>query len=392
MKLNRLALIARIVLIGALCACDRTPKEWKTANMTPLTPRLQTVFEKTKTVCFGRFMIDVPASATVSWGEADVSLGVSVYPKGIDEVNAEAKKFIDELKSEKAINRSNEPLLVSVEDVDNPQGKIVTGYDGFEAINEFKINGYFKLNDDAFVINARPLGEQKDESVADIKDISRRLRWRAKDEVPTEPGNCIDHAFLSDKKNPTEDDLLEHVRVGFRLKEFPDVHLSIYVAPSNKYDPESDSLERQLKRIAADTLPESKLVMATTKFFRRSPRVIHDRKTGFEVLVRTADEEGSLSHHDFQVKFVGVPRDVLRPYADIQFVTGVGDNAAGSAKASLTDEESIAVWDKITSTIRVRPTNAASTKPAGGGSQHARPLGGPEATGRICPQIGWVGA
>lgn len=370
-----------------LAACDHHPKEWKTPNMTSFTSRLQPVFDKTKTVCFGRFMVDVPASATVAWGGTDVPLGVTIYRDGVDEVKALTQKFVDELKSEKAIYLNNVPLLISVDDMRQPEGKIVIGYDGFEAIGMLKINGYFRMNNDGVIIDARPLEEQKDETIADIKSIARRMRQRPEDEIPIEPGNCVEHFFLPDKQNPTRDDLMEHIRIGFRLKEFPDAHFSIYVAPSNPPDPEGDSLRTQWKRIKeSPTTPDEKAALAKIDFFRESPRQIHEWKTGYEVLLRNPDEEHVHSYHDFQAKFTGVPHDPFRPYADIQFQTGVGDNAAGSTKASLTDEEAIAVWDKITSTIRVRPTSSEPLKSAGTGPR--LPLGELAATGRTCPRTG----
>lgn len=335
-------------------------------------------------------MVEVPASATVVWGEADVPLGVNLYAKGIDEVEALARKFTDELKSEKAIYHNDIPLLVSVDNVSQPPGQIITGYEGFEAIDEFKINGYFRLNNDGLVIDSRPLRAHKDETIALIKSIALRLRQRDEQEVPAEPGNCIEHAFLSDKQNPTEDDLLEHIRVGFRLKEFPDAHFSIYVAPANPYNPEGDSLETKTKRFFEDpATPEEKKMLAAIKVLRRRARQIYDWHTGFEALMRMPDEEGSHAHHEFQMKFTGVPRDVLRPYADIQFQTGVANDAAGATQPSLKDEEAIAIWDKITSTIRVRPTGAAALKGSGADSSARRPLGELAATGRVCPQTGW---
>jgi len=84
--ITRLHIVPLAAVLLMLAACDRTPKEWKTPNMTALTPRLQAVFQKTKTVCFGRFMVDLPSSATVAWGETDVSLGISVLPNSVDEV------------------------------------------------------------------------------------------------------------------------------------------------------------------------------------------------------------------------------------------------------------------------------------------------------------------
>lgn len=358
--------------------------------MTVLTPRLQPMFEKTKTFCFGRFMIDVPASATMLWDDPIVPLTVSIYQNGVDEVKNLAQKFINELKSEKAIYLKKIPLLISVDYVHQPDGQIVTGYDGFESVGELKINGYFSWGDDGLVINSRPLKENRDRATASIISIAQRLRKRSENEIPPESGNCIEYAFLPDKPNPSEEDLMEHIRVGFRLKDFPDAHFSIYVAPSNPHNPEGDSLKRKWKRIMEDpATPEEKKSLASLKFLRQSPRQIHDWKTGYEVLLRNPDEEGVHSYHDFQVKFTGVPHDPYRPYADIQFQTGVANNAAGATKASLTDEEAIAVWDKITSTIRVRPTSATPAKTAGAGPQPQIPLGELAATGRACPQTGW---
>jgi hypothetical protein len=387
---KRLSLVPLAAVMLVLAACEHDPKEWKTSNMTALTPRLQPVFEKTKTICFGRFVVDVPDSATVIWGNTIVPYDVSVYPNGVDQVKSLAQKFTDDLKSKKAIYQNDVPLLISVEDVAQPEGKLIVGYEDFQSIDDLKINGYFRLNNDGVVINARPLRGEKDETIADINSIARRLRPRIENEIPGEPGNCIEHAFLIDKPNPTNDDLLEHIRIGFRLKEFPDAHLSIYTAPSNPHNPEGDSLEAQWKRILEDpATPEEKKVLAATKFFRKSPRQIHDWHTGYEVLMRSPDEKGSHSHHDFQIKFTGVPNDPFKPYADIQFQTGVADDAAGATKASLTDEEALAVWDKITSTIRVRPTSAAPAKSAGANSPPRFPLGELAATGRTCPQTGW---
>lgn len=358
--------------------------------MSAPTPRLQAMFEKTKTVCFGRFIVDVPASATVAWGEVAVPLGVNVYSNGTAEVKALAQKFIDELMSEKAINQNDVPLLISVHDVDQPEGKIVVGYEDFQAINGLKINGYFRLNNDGVVIDSRPLRPRKDQVIADITSIARRLHQRAENEIPTEPGNCIEGAFLPDSAAPREEPPAEIIRIGFRLKEFPDTHLSIFVGPSNPHYEESHSLEWRLTQLEKNQKaqdPNNPLIK--TKDLRRGARQIHGWLNGFEALSRTPEQAEIHSIHDFAMDFRGVPSDSLKPYVEIQMQTGVADNVAGATKASLTDEEAIAVWDKITSTIRVRPTGAAAVKTAETDSVPRLPLGELAATGRACPQTGW---
>ena len=266
---------------------------------------------------------------------------------------------------------------------------IVTGYEGFEAIGELKINGYFKLNNDGVVVEARPLIERKDQVILDITSIAQRLRQRAEHEVPAEAGNCIEYAFLPDKPWTEKERRAELVSIGFRLKEFPDTHLSISIRPSNPHYSESNTLKWQLERLEKNLKAENpNHIRLQTKYFRRGTRQIHDWVEGFEALSRSPDQADIHGIHDFGMDFQGVPYDPLKPYADIRMQTGVADNAAGATKPILTDEEAIAVWDKITSTIRVRPTGAAAVKIAGADPQPRRPLGELAATGRSCPQTG----
>jgi hypothetical protein len=308
---------------------------------------------------------------------------------GVAKVKALEQEFINQLKSEKAINHDDVPLLLSVDDVAQPEGKLVIGYEDFEAINGLKINGYFRLNNDGVVFNTYSFVDEKDRTIALIKNVAGRLRRRAEDEVPTEPGNCIEYAFLPDESGAGKEPRAELVRIGFRLKEFPDTHLSIFVGPSNPNYTQSSSLEWRLDRLEKEQKagdPNNPLLK--TKNLRRGPRQIHDWLNGFEALSRSPERAEIHSINDFAMDFRGVPGDPLKPYAEIQMQTGVADNLAGATKASLTDEEAIAVWDKITSTIRVRPTGKSAVEAAEAQGQR-RPLGELAATGRVCPQTGW---
>lgn len=377
------------VILTLLASFDRTPNEWKTPNMTQLTPRLKPLFEKTKTVCFGRFLIDVPASTTIIWGDVDIPLGVSIYPGGAEQVKELAQKFIDELNATKAIYHNHVPLLIAADDVSEPPGKIITGYEDFMSIKDLRINGYFQLNSDGVVINSRPLQDDKDRAIGTINSIARRLRPRTENEIPTEPGNCIEHAFLPDRSAERGEEEGELIRIGFRLREFPDTHLSVLLNPSNPHYGESDSLKWQLERLEKDENAEDpNHPLLKTRYLRRGPRQIHDWLNGFEALSRTPEQPNTHGIHDFAMDFRGVPSDPLKPHADIRMQTGVADNAAGATKPSLTDEEAIAVWDKITSTIRVRPTSRTAVKTSESGPPR-HPLGELAATGRVCPQTGW---
>lgn len=334
-------------------------------------------------------MVDLPQTTTVAWGRTSVPLSATIYPNGENEVKMLQQEFIEKLRSEKAINHGDVPLLLQVEDIAQPEGKIVIGYEGFEAINRLKINGYFKLNDYGVIFDTYSLVNSKDKDVGQMKSIARRLRLRSETEIPTEPGNCIEYAFLPDELAVEREHQAELVRIGFRLKEFPDTHFSIFVRPSNPHKNESNSLKWQLERLEKNLKAENpNHPRLNTKYFRRGTRQLHDWAEGFEALSRSPDQANIHGIHDFGMDFQGVPYDPLKPYADIRMQTGVANNAAGATKPSLTDEEAIAVWDKITSTIRVRPTGAAAVKTAGTDTQPRLPLGELAATGRSCPQTG----
>ncbi|AVR97763.1 hypothetical protein C9I28_20580 [Pseudoduganella armeniaca] len=354
--------------------------------MTALTPRLKAIFATTKTVCFGRFIVDVPATATVAWGSGSVDLGIAVYPDAAKEVDEEAEKFIEELKNTKAIYHDHMPLFLSEEHIEEPLGRIITGYEGFDAMQGLKISGYFSWGKDGFIIDARPLQEDRSETVADIKSIAQRLRPRVEDEVPAEPGNCLEYAFLRDKPGTGGEGTVAHLRIGFRLKEFPDTHVSIFVGPSNPHHSEGNSLEWRLADLEKEQRAEDpNHPMLKTVYFRRGPRQIHDWLNGWEAISRSPDQPDAHGVHDFVLQVKGIPNDVLHPYADIQMETGVADNLAGAVKPSLTDEEAVAVWDAITSTIRVRPT----TTKASAQQSSRKPLGERLVSGRTCSQTGW---
>jgi len=381
------SLIVAGILLPA--SFDSDAKDWKAPTMTALTPRLQTMFEKTKALCFGRFMVDVPASSTVAWGRSIVGMTVVVYPDRVGEVRSEAQRFIEELKSEKAINQDNISLLISIDDVRQPEGQIVVGYEDFEAIRGLAIKGYFILNNSGVIIEARPLKDKKDKVVSDIAEIARRLRLRNEIEAPVEPGNCIEYGFLPDKAEMSGEYPKVLLEIGFRLKEFPDTNISIAIRPAQQKFNESNTLEWQLTRLESDLKAEdSNHIRLKTRYLRRGKRTIQNWGEGFEALARSPEQPEIHSIHDFGMDFQGVANDPLKPFINIQMQTGIADNEAGAAKPLLTDEEAVAVWDKITSTIRIRPTGSTAVKSSATETPPEFALGELAVTGRTCPQSG----
>ncbi|WP_175016766.1 T6SS immunity protein Tli4 family protein [Massilia sp. YMA4] len=369
-----------------LGGCEPNSFQGRNIHMTMPTLRLQTEFASTKTVCFGRFAVDVPLSAEVVWGDSSVDLGINIYPQAASQVMEEAEKFKNALLNTKAINHDNVPLFLAEENMSEPPGKVLIGYEGFDAVRGLEINGYFTLGNDGLIIDSRPLSENRERAMAKVRSIARRLRLRSELEVPAEPGNCLENAFLADEPAVGDRLPIEHIRIGFRLKEFPDTHISVFIGPPDSHRSEKNTLEWQLGRLERDqTAEDPNHPLLKTVYFRRGPRQIHDWLNGYEALSRSPEQADMRSIHDFVMDFKGVVGDSYKPYADIRMQTGVADNLAGAVKPSLTDEEAVAVWDAITSTIRVRPT----TTKASAQQAPRKPLGERLVSGRTCSQTGW---
>jgi hypothetical protein len=83
---------------------------------------------------------------------------------------------------------------------------------------------------------------------------------------------------------------------------------------------------------------------------------------------------------------LGAVNDAYHPELDVQLDTGVKHNSKAAIKPSLTDDEAVALWDRLIRSIRVR-TPADSKARSGIGIKAA--LGSAVASGEICPATGW---
>ncbi len=386
---------------------DRTPESFKKPNMTALSPRLQPLFEKTKTVCFGRFLIDVPATATVVYGRVDANNSIERLPSEGERLADYVAKRETELKSKERYDKDRDDLTLYRETLTGAvSGQIiVVGYETFSS-PMYKIQSYLRVGKDLYIEDAqapikpyrltgqemdRPLTLNLNEAIAELNASARRLRARSDEEIPAAPGVCLDGAFIDDSAGTLR---FENIPLGVRLKEFPDVHFSIRVSRNQGRLVESSAIEPRIKQAENDANSTGLgHWYHQIKVFRRGERQI-EGWTGYEALAHLPEQDDISTHHDFQFMSLGHPTDPLKPELDVQMQTGVADNMIGKHRPSITDEEAVALWDKLTSTIRVRPVGgsgagkAASNDPLPPHTPSV-PLGELAATGRQCPQTGW---
>jgi len=351
------ALSSVVVISASLAgAAPQASDNQKRTNMATLSPRLEQIFAKTKQVCFGRFIIDVPAIATVVFGRMTVDFEVSYLPGEAGMADKRISKQLMKLDEEKFVTRRmNTPgsLYGKIVEDGIPGQKIFIGAQS----DSYRLSSYVPVGADLFVFESTSLSntEKVRQRIEKAGAFARQLRARADNEIPVEPGICLEGGFIN--LNPT----FENISMGIRLTEFPDVHLSISTLKNGGEPDEHAKLEFRLQAAERDAVEEGKgELYKRIKFLRRAPRKIGDW-VGEEALARMPAEKGSFSSHQFNFYAMGAADDILRPVADVQLDTGVSGNKTKAKLPSVTDDEAVALWDRLTSTIRVRPTAPMTT-------------------------------
>lgn len=317
-------------------------------------PRIEKLFAGTKTVCYGGFLIDVPLEAEVIYGPSHLPWPLASYPgKGTQFEEVLAARMVEVVEEKKsATGRLRDPgsLVGTVIDGKMPGQKIVFGVSKVSS-RIYRIDSYIRSKEDLFIQQADPTAAERDLVISELNAIASTLRSRGASEIPEQAGSCIEAGFV---EGPRIDSFEMH-SLGIRLAEFPDVHLSISVTKKSELI-ESDALEPRLRQAEESVMStDGGGWFSRIKVLRRGSRSI-GKWHGFEMLARKPSQEHEGESHEFLFVSQGEPKNPLLPLLDLELHTGVKGDETGGVRPSLTDDEVIAVWDKLTGSIRIRPT------------------------------------
>lgn len=316
----------------------------------------------------------------VVFGPAEAGPEISYLPGEGDQIARHLTRNLVEVEINRKYLDKDEtarlPLFGKVIDGIVPGQKIVL--DSKDGVGYY-INSYVPVGVGLFVQHVGSVMHQ-DFNVALFNDVASQLRLRPDDEIPAESGTCIAGGFLPMALE------YERVTLGVRLKEFPDVHLAIEVHKNQDRLDEGGRLDLMLKDGEESAKQQGKgALYARIETFRRGARQLGPWK-GFEMVARKPAYMDDTAAHEFRFQSLGEVNDPLQPRLDLRLDSGVKNNRTARTKPSLTDEEAVALWDKLIGTIRVRQTGDA--KPSNNAPAKV-PLGKLTATGDMCTQQGW---
>jgi hypothetical protein len=323
--------------------------------------RLATITENVRPICIGRFIVDVPKTAEIVFGPARLPVEIWRRAGEGNDFDAAIRNAVAESESRRWLAygplKEAGSLVGAVKDGFSPNHKMVFGV-GREDGAFYNVQSLIKLGPDLYVQEYETFGGGSAylDDMNDARQVAKRLRPRAEDEIPSDPGVCIDGAFLAD---PPHKHMVEAVSIGIRLKEFSDVHISIEMTKKDTYV-DSDALEPRLKAAERDALAQANGAWyGRIKFLSRGERRV-GHWNGFEAGARMPDQKAGKEHHEFAYLSQGEPRNPLLPVLDVQMQTGVNDNVIGAVKTSISDLEALYLWKKVLGSIKPRPLSPGS--------------------------------
>ncbi len=369
---------------GVLSGQDAHSQTLKRPNMISLPPRLQPLFASTRTVCFGRFVIDVPTTATVVYGPAEVEARIARYPNEAKRIPNRLAQLLTEIEADREFLEDDDlkrmPLF----------GKVIAGevlgqklIFGSRDHATYSIHSLIPIGTDLFVHyvdSGLPSESEIARLVGNFNRVATSLTLRDASEIPSDSGVCIDGGFLPLNLKR------ERVTLGISFKEFPDVNFSISAHKNLDRLRESSDLEGLFKKGRQRAQQEGQGALhAQIRSLRQGRRQMRDWN-GFELLLRMPVYEGHTAAHEFRFHSLGAIDDALRPQLDVQLDTGVENNRKAAVRPSLIDEEAIALWETLISSIRVRQASDGKKVTSG---QARSPLGLLAPSGSACVETGW---
>jgi hypothetical protein len=316
-------------------------------TQTEMSPRLKKLFAKTKAACFGRYVLDVPEEAQFILGYQEMPAKIITH----ENATGKEKDLVEAFRKE-----------TLKEDPEAEFATLIAGPVPNSLVQRYFASPYLKSVGGEGIISFVPAGnhvfefgwgsgreESADQIIRESADIARNLRARDNAEVPKGPGTCIDLGFIAE----TTGKFQEIFSAGVYFPSLPDVSFSVMSNKNASTDgPNGVGI---IERHEAAMRDQGVVFPADAELARlRIGKHIVNGWNGEEVLLRHNGKDGAIIH-EFMWEVIGKTGDLRHPASvDINFDTGVAANTKYATKGSLTDDEAVALWDKLLSSLRFR--------------------------------------
>jgi Tle cognate immunity protein 4 C-terminal domain/Tle cognate immunity protein 4 N-terminal domain len=339
--------------------------------------------EKMKTVCVGRFLIDLPEGAKFSRSQTFIDgFQVSAVAESAEAFSARVAARQAEIEAQpNELRRKNLESVAKV-DVNGFAGQIfIFGRNSTYTMEFGKrhvwenvvLEGYVHANGLSFDLISDGYDPRL---VGNLPRLIKQLRLVEPGHVPDAPGFCFGAGMFLD---PLTADQGEGTTIFVSLPGHPDVAMAFSTMAGMKPGP--GLLERNTRAASREPF----WMRAAFKTLREGRRSINGLP-GEELAVKVTELNFSIVY-GLDWEMAGKENDVMTPFLHLELETGRNPNAGGKpVQSSLAQKAVLELWDKVSSTIRLRRA-APAGMPAQGPS--GPPLGAFASAGEVCPHTGW---
>jgi hypothetical protein len=340
-----------------------------------------------KTVCIGRFLVDLPEEARLELTRPRID-GFDI--SSFDEPEADFKARLGQREArlrntpDQFGGNRNLELVREVKTDNGVVGKIYvhgrvvregTRLKGLE-LERYRFEGVavealvhgqgmsFDLSADRY----------DPAQIDNLAKLVAKLVPNPENRVPTEPGFCIHRAWFRDPLTANQG---EQIMMFAQLPSHPDIQFMAMLAAGRKAA--AQGLLERTADAEAGLSPDEKARVSNFRATRRTIAGI----AGDEVLTRVAEFNDAIGY-TFWWEVDGIEDNILVPHLAFKMYVGKGDK--GPVPSSLSQGAAVELWDKISSSIKLRPIEVP--KPQAGASP-ATPLGTYAWAGDRCPESGW---
>lgn len=340
---------------------------------------------KMQTVCVGRFLIDLPVDAGYYIN------GAYVGGFRVTWTEESREQFAARLaRREAEINGVTNPLgrknLESVKAVDANgfAGKLFTfgrssthtlDGDVRQVWETVKLEGYVNGNGKSFNFISDGYDPAK---AGNLPRLIDQLREVPAGSIPSAAGFCFGPGMLID---PVSAAMVEKVVLFATLPRHPDIVIAFNTMAGLKRI--SPGLLQRRAKAAANEPP---WVRARFSTLRSGIRTINGFVGEEEVLKVT--EKNFRLVYGFDWELVGTENNVLAPAMHLEMSSGNNPQSGGEpVQSSLGQEALLELWDKMASSIRLRPATMPAARVTS--TPPGVPIGTVASAGEACPQSGW---
>ncbi|MDP9513233.1 T6SS immunity protein Tli4 family protein [Pseudomonas protegens] len=296
------------------------------------------------THCYGRFLIDFPPQAKINAGY-DL-WGIEI--EGLEDTPTSLAAKIDqreiELKNQRHKTIQSSMFLRRVDLGEGATGLLSWSSDA--STEMYRLDTYLvsKPEGRTYYRKGEISVDREHRGIEIATSLARNLRSRALNEIPTEPGFCIDRAYIAGDSFQSED-----FDIGVTFPEHPRTFLSFRSSTGAEED-------RLLDRVSGFLMGAAKMVagIETLRKRERGGAIPADEY----LLAGSAKGQRT---YTFLWEAQGKDESINEPHLKVELsVEEADDDDDGkpAAPAFKSDKAALELWDAIIDSIRLRPVSA----------------------------------